>query len=384
MPASEPQDKRLRVVLLSSGLGYTLRGIEIWMLELARHLPDELAVELWSGGKLDPEKGRNDLCLHGISRDSRWLRGFSWGRRYEWEQLSMLPMALFHLFWRRRDVVYCGDPVLSWHLKRFRRWHKARIIFMNGTRLSANWAQSFDGVHLLAPPYLNAARADLPGTRLDHFFAIPHFVDVERFHPPTPQERLDARLRHGLNPDDFVILNVGPIGTASRKRLDHLIREMGKLTGRGVLVNAGDTEEGSGEVLSVARELGPERVRFLGKIDREQMPSLYQIADIYSLAALDEPFSIAILEALSSGLPVLHHGNEVTQWVTGSGGVTVDMTQPGHASASIAFLRDHPEELHSVGQAARDLAMQRYHPRQVCLDLCQAIQRIAGSPSPTC
>ena len=189
------------------------------MVELAAHLPAEINAELWSGGPPPTSGLRPTVCLHGLNRDGRWLKGLNWHRRYQFEQLSVLTQAIVRLRLRKMDVGYCGDPVLSWHLKRFRSFHHAKVVFMNGMRLSAQWAKDFDGVHLLAPPYLEAARRELPGQRLDQFFAVPHFVDVTRFTPPTAAQRTAARQRLGLKADDFVILNVGPIGQVSGKRL---------------------------------------------------------------------------------------------------------------------------------------------------------------------
>src|ERR1700730_5667434 len=142
----------MNLVLASSGLGYTRRGIETWMADLAVKLSsDRLSVELWSGGLVRLAEGIRVRHLHALNRDGRLLQGMSWGRRYNVEQLSILPRALSLLGRQKVDVVYCGDPLLSWHLRKFHRLHKAKVVFMNGMRICAEWAQAFDGVHLLAP-----------------------------------------------------------------------------------------------------------------------------------------------------------------------------------------------------------------------------------------
>ena len=65
----------LRAAQLSSGLGYTARGIETWMVELAAHLPDDIAVELWSGGPVPASTTRPAFSLHGVNRDAHVLKG---------------------------------------------------------------------------------------------------------------------------------------------------------------------------------------------------------------------------------------------------------------------------------------------------------------------
>ena len=58
----------LRVALISSGLGCTARGIETWMVELAAHLPDDIFVELWSGGPVPSATARAAHSLHGMGQ----------------------------------------------------------------------------------------------------------------------------------------------------------------------------------------------------------------------------------------------------------------------------------------------------------------------------
>ncbi len=368
----------MKLALLSSGLGFTARGIETWMVELAAHLPADLSVELWSGGPMPGAGIRPEVCLHGLNRDSRWLRSARWHRRYQGEQLSILAQAILRLRWKKMSAVYCGDPVLSWQLKRFRAFHQAKVVFMNGMRLSAEWAKDFDGVHLLAPPYLEAARRELPGQALHQFFAVPHFVDATRFQPPTLTQRAAARHRFGLKEDDFVILNVGPVGHVSGKRFDWLAEEVALTPGRSLLLSAGVDEDGAATVRQRATQALGERVRFLGPVARATMPELFQAADVYALASLAEPFSIAILEALASGLPVVHHPDEVMQWQTGGGGVGVSMTVRGEAAHVLRALENDPPYRTERGWAARDLAVTRYAPARISRQIADALLQICG------
>jgi 1,2-diacylglycerol 3-alpha-glucosyltransferase len=368
----------LKLALLSSGLGYTARGIEIWMAELAAHLPDDIALELWSGGPTPSSLACPAVSLHGLSRDASVLGGISWHRRYQIEQLSVLAQALLRLRRHKLDAVYCGDPVLSWHLKRFRSVHGAKVVFMNGMRLSAQWAKDFAGVHLLAPPYLEAARRELPGQKLDQFFVVPHFADLTRFIPATTEQRVAARQRLGLKADAFVILNVGPIGQVSGKRLEWLAEEVASASRDTLLLSAGLAEDGAENVRQqVVQALGS-RARFLGAVARANMPELFHAADAYALASLAEPFSIAILEALASGLPVVHHADEVMQWQTGAGGVAVSMTAKGEAASVLRGLEHDPLQRRELGSAARRLAETRYAPARISRQIADALLKICG------
>ncbi len=374
-PSGSP---RMSLALLSSGLGYTARGIEAWMEDLAAHLPDELAVELWSGGPAPPSARRPAFSFHGLSRDARLLKGWNWHRRYQLEQLSVLAQAVVRLRRHKIDVVYCGDPALSWHLKRFRPFHRAKVVFMNGMRLSAEWAKDFDGVHLLAPPYLEAAEREWPGQKPGQFFAVPHFVDLTRFTPPTANQRVAARQRLGLRADDFVVLNVGPIGQVSGKRIEWLAEELAAASRTGLLLSAGMDEDGAQPVRQQVTQALGSRVHFLGAVARAAMPELFHAADAYALASLAEPFSIAILEALASGLPVVHHTDEVMQWQTGAGGVAVSMTVKGEAAGALRALENDPQRRIELGSSARQLAETRYAPAQISRQITDALLKISG------
>lgn len=362
-----------RLALISSGAGYTTRGIEMWMVELARHLPMDVDVELFTGGP-PPEVPRTRRRVWSLNRDAGMLRGRPWAQRYQWEQLSMLPGLLLSLRWRRRTLAYCGDPVLTWHLKRFQRLHGAAVVFMNGMRLSPGWGRHLDGVHLLADPYLEQARAEVPAFA-ERFFAVPHFADTEKFRPATAEQRAAARAALGLPTDALVVATLGPIGSVSGKRLDFLATEIAGCPGS-VLAHGGGVEDGADEVRArVLAALG-DRARLLGSLDRPNVVRLFQAADAYSLGSLAEPFSIAILEAMASGLPVVHHHDAVMRWQTGAGGLAVDMEKPGAAAAAFARLRGEPAFHRQLAEQSRREAEQRYTPDQVCAQLRAALAQV--------
>jgi glycosyltransferase involved in cell wall biosynthesis len=352
------------------------------MDESARCLKSVFNVELWGGGQL-PDRGSVSRSIPSIPRSSTLLTPFSWDRRYHTEQMSAVPATVWRLRRHRIDLVFCGDPILAWNLKRFRRFHRARIVFSDGMHLSPRWLQDYDGIHLLAPDYLEEARAAVRPERIDRFFVSPYFVDIERFQPPNPIQRLEARRALGLSEEDRVMLTIGPVGLPSEKRVDHLARELGR-TGdaRWQLISVGGEEDGAQQVRNSAIEAMGDRVRFLGSQSREALPRLLHAADVYALGALAEPFSIAILEALASGLPVLHHPYPVTRWITGPAGIAVDMTKTGAAAEKLTFFADRRDELAQLGFAGRKLAEQRYSPTVVVDALTKRFLHILKPANP--
>jgi glycosyltransferase involved in cell wall biosynthesis len=136
-------------------------------------------------------------------------------------------------------------------------------------------------------------------------------VDTSIFHP-APAPRAGTEIH---------IVSVGRL--IERKGHHHLLRAFAELSRsstmplRLTLVGTGDAEQ---SLHDLARELHVEdRVTFSGFVPRERMPEIYHDSDIFALASQSEGMSIALLEAMASGLPVV---------VTDTGGVE-ELVQEG-------------------------------------------------------
>ncbi len=369
-----------KIALISSGLGRVRRGIETWIGELARNLAPRVDVELWGASRLDGWPCPT-LPIPTISRLSWIVRPASWGARYHIEQMSAVLPSILRLRRRRIDLAFCGDPSLAWNLKRFRRFHGAKVVFSDGMRLSPRWLQDYDGIHLLAPRYLEEAAVVVHPERLSRFFVVPYFVELDRFRPPVPGEKQSIRAEFGIPNDAMVALTVGPVGRVSGKRLDHVVREVAAAGPGWRLVSAGGDEDGAGAVREEARRTLGDRVQFLGAIPRARLESLYRAADCYILGALAEPFSIAILEAIASGLPVVHHPDPITCWVSGEGGMPVSMETGGTGAGALQRLALEPGLGARMGLAGRELACRRNDPGRVTEALAERFRAICGTGS---
>jgi phosphatidyl-myo-inositol dimannoside synthase len=135
-------------------------------------------------------------------------------------------------------------------------------------------------------------------------------VDTEMFYPGT----------HGH--ESINILCVGRL--IERKGQHYLLRAFASLS-QGLpdyylqltLAGTGDAETG---LKTLAGQLGiADQVNFAGFIPHLTMPQIYQGADIFVLPSQAEGMSIALLEAMASGLPVI---------VTDTGG-TQELISPG-------------------------------------------------------
>jgi len=141
-------------------------------------------------------------------------------------------------------------------------------------------------------------------------------VDTERFHPRNRQYREEVRNRHGIG-DEFVILFVS--NNFRMKGLDCLIRALAEIK-KGdsplfkLLILGRDRQSA---YLRLAREIGiSEEVIFAGSTNEPE--KYYGAADLLVHPTFYDACSLAVLEALASGLPV------ITTSSNGASGILTD------------------------------------------------------------
>lgn len=140
-----------------------------------------------------------------------------------------------------------------------------------------------------------------------------NFVDVEQFKPARPSDT-DERRRWCLGADDLAILC--PRRLTAKNGVIYAVRAMvplGERLGQYrplALLVAGDGHERR-NIENLIRQYGLESsVRLLGDVPHEEMPSLYRAANItlipsVSSAGVVEATSVAALESMASGVPVI-------------------------------------------------------------------------------
>ena len=70
------------------------------------------------------------------------------------------------------------------------------------------------------------------------------------------------------------------------------------------IIGGGPSEQ---ELRELSKDLGIEdMVVFTGKVEHDELPPYYAACDLYITASLSDTNSISMLEAMATGLPVLH------------------------------------------------------------------------------
>ncbi len=134
--------------------------------------------------------------------------------------------------------------------------------------------------------------------------AISCGIDTRHFHPPSAEERQKGRKLFDVGEDEIVLVYVGRID--HEKGLDTVLEAFAKLRGdnsRLILAGKGSYSK----TLAAQRDsLGMrDRVSMPGFVPAQDLPALLHSADCFVMAGHAELQSIATLEAMAGGLPVL-------------------------------------------------------------------------------
>ncbi|WP_291426502.1 N-acetyl-alpha-D-glucosaminyl L-malate synthase BshA [Deinococcus sp.] len=190
---------------------------------------------------------------------------------------------------------------------------------------------------------------------------IHNFVDSDRF-VRTPDPAVRARFAH---PDEALIVHVSNFRPV--KRVEDVVEVFARISSEipARLLMIGDGPERA-RAFERARELGViGRTQFLGSFPDVQ--TVLGISDLFLLPSSNESFGLAALEAMSCEVPVVASNaggipEVVEQGVTGFMSDVGDVDDM--ADKALRILRDRDVYLR-MGQAARQTAMTRFHPRLI-------------------
>jgi glycosyltransferase involved in cell wall biosynthesis len=181
-------------------------------------------------------------------------------------------------------------------------------------------------------------------------------VDVNKFQPAADKRKAKEAL--GFNPDDKAILSVGRL--YARKGLFTLIESMVPVTrkfrnAKFIIAGKGLSNEMK-KLVDYATKLGVEdNIIFTGYFPDKKLPRLYQAADIFAFSTFYENLPFAVLEALSTGLPVVttNVGGIPEMIEDGKNGFLVEPANSRALADRILYYLEHPAEASEMGLLAR-------------------------------
>lgn len=197
-------------------------------------------------------------------------------------------------------------------------------------------------------------------------------ADLDRFGRDT---RLGAEVRAelGIGLESPVVMSVGRL--SPEKDQVGMVRAMAQVPDTW-LVLVGEGEE-RGAIEAEAEALGiSNRVILTGV--RRDVARLLCAADVFALSSLSEGVSIAALEAMAAGLPMVatNVGGNPEIVRPGVTGLLVEPGEPRELATALGELLADPERARSMGRAGRALAEERFSLRAMVGAYCDLYREV--------
>ena len=203
----------------------------------------------------------------------------------------------------------------------------------------------------------------MPSVSID---VIPNGVELDRFFPAETAEKSKV-LR---------LLTVGRLSVTKRIELlidtvEILHRTACKL--HFTVVGGGQMERQLRKIV-MERELG-DVIKIIGRVNSEKMPEVYRRNDIFISASIQEGMSNAMLEAMSSGLPIVTTRCEGLAELIDGNGLIVKQDNIEEIAKAIKHLADDPELYKRMSIAARKQA-EKFEWANVALSYIEQYRKI--------
>lgn len=195
---------------------------------------------------------------------------------------------------------------------------------------------------------------ELIGYPAERITVIPRAVDTGFFKPmPVPA---DFRTRYELPPDAPLVLFLG--SEDPRKNLATLLQAFQQVHEQvpdAILVKAGAIHfhQEAARLQQMTRDLGlSSQVHFITGLPDEDLPLLYNTADVVVMPSFFEGFGLPALEAMACGRAVVASNASSLPEVVGEAGVLFDPHQADELAAVLTSLLHNPDRRRDLGQKA--------------------------------
>lgn len=373
----------MKVVLFSSYVyGNTVGGVEIHILYLARSLA-RLGVNVIivrpvlarEDGILEEEK--YGIKIASIFVRSRIKRVFSFMERYHGAGVGLLLALLskmkFNLYYRRiyKAVVKYSPDLVHQHD------YLASLLLSKklAKRIPVIWTNHL-GEYLYLDRYaltrLIQARLIMHNTRIigpSHELVpatsgsiyIPNGVDTAYFCPASRTQKVRMQQQVGVLGK---VVFLCPRRWAPTKGVVFLARAIKSLGAdvldRCIFLFTGSDSDGFSkygkEVRTLLEVFTPNHVRLLGNVEHQELLRYYQIADVVVVPSLMEATSLAALEAMACGVPVLgtNVGGMPEVVTDGWNGWLVTPAAPSSLAEAITRIAANSDDIVTKGKRARE------------------------------
>ena len=346
-----------RVALVCVGIGRFQRGFERYFTDLFGVLRDEVDITLYkSAGATGPrEKVPRMLgLLTSLARLLPLGKVDTEYSQYKHDCLAFGLAMLPDLLGGRYEVVHVIDPPLVKVLQFLKRitGFRARLIWTDGCLWPPALYPAKAHVHHVARELYEEALA--AGVAQSRVTLVPCGIHAERFAATVGKREL--RAKHGIAEETFVIAAVSAV-KRHHKRVDHVIEEVSELEGDILLWIDGKPEDP--DLPELARRKLGKRCR-ITYVASSEVGEIYNLADVMVHAALEESFGLVVIEALSTGVPVLAHDSPHFRWLIEDREYLIDMRERGRLTQRLRELMANRGAKPERAQARAALARSRF------------------------
>ncbi len=212
---------------------------------------------------------------------------------------------------------------------------------------------------------------------IEHIFGVG--IDTERFKPVDHNRKLMLRQSFGYQSDDFLLFNAGEFN--KNKNQQFLIHAIKKL--KNEQLNIKLLLAGEGEMLEKCRNLAAKlgvshMVNFLGF--RKDIEDILSVCDLAVAASFREGLPVNIMEAMSSGLPVLavenrghrdlveHHKN----------GLIIKKWNPNEFAHQVKVLAHEDDFRNQLGKNGRQMIVEKFSTKKVLAEKSRIYETYMG------
>jgi glycosyltransferase involved in cell wall biosynthesis len=212
--------------------------------------------------------------------------------------------------------------------------------------------------------------------RAEQFRTIYSGIDVEPFVTPAEQApQLRAQL--GIAPGEVLVTQVARL--AKRKGHEFLLDTAEQLRDQPiVLAFVGDGQKRYAIERAIDKR-GLRNVRLTGLLAPDLMPAVMQASDIVVHCSLREGLARALPQAMLAGRPAISFDRDgAREIVTDRTGILVDCGDVAGLAAGIADLANDGPRRAALGQAGRDLCIQRFDHRVMVEQIEHCYRQLLG------
>jgi len=271
-----------------------------------------------------PSYGQRDF--HRLEQKVHVYRfsSFEWPT-YEDLRIPFLPILPFRRLLKKidPDIIHIHSPIVLGNIAQILAGSLRKPVIATNHYLPINMSRSLSADPLFGKPFMSVTYSYLVHfcnrceyvtaptmTALNLLYehglrapaqAISNGIDLKKFSPGARDARLQQHFH--LPKDRPIILSVNRLSL--EKRIDVLVDAAAKMT-RNAHIAIASTGPSEADLRAKVEELNlTDKVSFLGFIHDRDLAPLYRLADVFAIPSEAELQSLATMEAMACGLPVV-------------------------------------------------------------------------------